>query len=246
MKKNIIIHIPHASLKTPEFFINKLTIDNKHFNKENIFISDYMVDKLIHSTIPNVIKFKYSRMFCDVERFLNDELESMSKFGMGVIYTKNSNQTNFITISSDYKNKIISNYYLPHHKKIDDITTKLLNKYNKCYFIDLHSYSDEFVLKLFNKSDNPDICIGFDNNYYDKQFIDYSINYFKNNGYSVKTNYPYSGTLIPNVILKNNDKRIKPIMIEINKRIYLDNNKIINKHKFNKLKNDINNYLNNI
>lgn len=54
-------------------------------------MSDYLVDRFILDSFNNIIKFKYSRMLCDVERYLDDAQEKMSKYGMGALYTKDSN-----------------------------------------------------------------------------------------------------------------------------------------------------------
>ena len=35
-------------------------------------------------------------MFCDVEKYLDDSKEVMSKYGMGAVYTKDSNGKEFI------------------------------------------------------------------------------------------------------------------------------------------------------
>ena len=56
-------------------------------------------------------------------------------------------------------------------------------------------------------------------------------------GRKVLCNKPYSGTIIPNKYFNKNDARIKSIMIEINKRTYLNNN-----NDFLKLKRCINDY----
>ena len=41
-------------------------------------------------------------------------------------------------------------------------------------------------------------------------------------GYTYKINYPYKGSLVPNIIYKGKLKgRVISIMLEINKRIYL-------------------------
>ena len=198
MKENIIIHIPHISLKFPRIFYNYLLISKKDLEEENKFISDYLVDKFIPKHCKNIIKFKYSRLFCDVERFKNDDLEAMSKYGMGVIYEKTYQGIKFKNIDNDYKEKVISKYYDSHHKLIDDKVTEILSKYDKCYIIDLHSFSDKFVKEVLKLDNNPDICIGYDKDYSNQEIVNKTIQHFKKYGYSVKTNYPYSGSLIPN------------------------------------------------
>ena len=211
----ILVHIPHSSLKVTKTFKNKLLISNEEFNNENMFLCDYEIDKYVPRWF-NTVKFKYSRMMCDVERYRDNNAEEMAKYGMGYIYTYTSSKKKILDIDEKHV-KYIDKIDEKHHKKIDNKTSKLLDKYNECILIDLHSYSDELVLKLFNKRDNPDICIGI-NKYYDKKLLNYTVEYFKKYNYSAKINYPYSGSLIPNRYI--DDKRVKSIMIEVNKRIY--------------------------
>ena len=210
-----IIHIPHASLEVPNSFKKRLIIDNKNFIKENIFISDYRIDEFIPKEFPNIIKFNYSRLFCDVERYLDDSKEEMAKYGMGAIYNKDSNGNEFIKLDDKYKQYVVNNYYKKHHQKLNLMVEKLLKKYNECFIIDLHSFSDEFVYKMFNKKNNPDICIGINKSNYDVDLLEKTINHFSNCGYSVMINYPYSGSII-----SNKYPTVKSIMIEVNKRVY--------------------------
>lgn len=212
-----IIHIPHASLEVPKTFIcEELTISYSDFQRENIFISDYLVDKFVSSEFTNVVKFKYSRMYCDVERYLDDSKEEMSKYGMGVLYTKDSNGKEFVNRGATKKWAIDS--YREHHDKLDNMVSDILKKKGECFIIDLHSFSDEFVYKMFNKKNNPDICIGINKNNYNKKILVETISHFKKYGYTVKINYPYSGSIIPNRF-----PEVNSMMIEINKRVYLSN-----------------------
>ena len=196
-----------------------------------------MTDKLIPSRCHKLI-FKYSRLFCDVEKFKDDSKEIMSKKGMGVIYTNDCN--NVITIpNKKYKKKIIKSYYDKHHNKLNKMVTEIIKKHHKCIIVDFHSYSDEVVEKLFNSKNNPDICIGIDNIYTDKKLSNFTMNHFKKYGYSVEINQPYSGTIIPNKYFNKKEEALSSIMIEINKRIYLNS-----KEDFYKLKNCIEDYYN--
>jgi N-formylglutamate amidohydrolase len=236
---HILFHIPHASLKIPNAFWKMCLKDKEYIKKTNIFLSDYMLEKLVPER-SNKLVFKYSRLFCDVERYKDDSKEIMFKKGMGVIYTNDCYDT--ITIlTKSYKNKIIKKYYDKYHNKLDKTVTKILNKYNKCTIIDFHSYSDEMVKHLFNVTDTPDICIGTDDFFTNKELVDYTVDHFKKYGYSVKINYPYSGTIIPNKYFNKKDKRINSIMIEINKGVYL-NSQI----KFYKMKKCIEEYYQNL
>ena len=235
----ILFHVPHSSLKIPKQYWNICIKDKKYIETTNKFLSDYLTDKLIPNKC-NKIVFKYSRLFCDVEKFKDDSKEIMSKKGMGVIYTNDCD--NIITIpNKKYKRKVLKSYYFKHHNKLDKMVTNLLKKHNKCIIVDFHSFSDELTKKLFNINDNSDICIGIDTTYTDEKLINFTISHFKKYGYSVEINKPYSGTIIPNKYFHKQEKRLSSIMLEINKRIYLKN-----KTAFDKFKQCIEDYYNKI
>ena len=242
MKDNILIHIPHSSLDCPNIFYERILIDKKKINDENIFVSDYLIDKFVPFDCNNVIKFDFSRLFCDVERFKDDSLEPMSKFGMGVIYEKDHNGKKIIRLDDNYRDLVIGRYYDTYHKLLDDTVSDILRFNDKCYIIDLHSFSDSFVKCVLGLDNNPDICIGYDEEFCDLKLLDMTIFHFKDYGYSVNVNYPYSGSLVPNKYYYVKDFRVCSIMIEINKRIYLDDNLFMNDDKYIKLKNCMDEY----
>lgn len=217
MKKYVLIHIPHSSLYIPDDYKNKSLLSLSELEQENLFMCDYRVDELIDDKSQAII-FPYSRIFCDVERF-KDENEIMNKFGMGYIYTKTS-QGQLMFNPNDEQKRIITDVYDKHHKRLDETVTNILSVYQKCIIIDLHSYSTELVSRLFNYEQVPDICIGIEENYYSKELTDYFVKYFMDNGYSVKINYPYQGSLVPNKYYGIKNSKIVSIMIEINKRVY--------------------------
>lgn len=167
--------------------------------------------------------FKYSRLFCDVEKFKDNSKEIMTKKGMGVIYTKDYNDV-VITIPKKYHNtNVIKSFYNKHHNKLNKRVTEIIKKHNKCIIVDFHGYSDTIIKKIFNASDSPDICIDTNSFYTDDILINLTIDHFKKYGYSIEINKPYSGTIIPNKYLNKKDQNLQSIMLEINKRCYLNN-----------------------
>lgn len=236
MRKNAIIHVPHASLNLPHIFYDKLLLDKDYIDRENIYISDYLVDKFIPEHYENVIRFNYSRLFCDVERFKEDKLEKMAKIGMGCIYEKDSNGNSFITVNDQYRNTVISNYYDKHHQLLRDLTEKMIKLYDRCYIVDLHSFSDDFVFKIFGVDNCPDICIGYQKEFRNEELLKLTIYHFKKYHYKVGINYPYKGSMVPDKYYHTKDSRVNSIMIELNKRIYLDKNEKLNASKYNRLK----------
>jgi len=236
---HILFHIPHSSLKIPKQFWKIAIKDREYIKKSNIFLSDYLTDKLVPSKSHKLV-FKYSRLFCDVEKFRDDSKEMMSQKGMGVIYTNDCDVT-IATPNKKYKGKVLKSYYNKHHNKLDKLVTNLLNKNNSCIIIDLHSFSDEMTNKLFAIKENPDICIGIDNYFTNDKLMKLTIKHFKKYGYSVDINKPYSGTMIPSKYINKKENRLVSIMLEINKKVYLSDKK-----NFNKLKECIDDYYNKI
>lgn len=221
MEKYILIHIPHSSLYIPRIYKKISLVSEEELEKENIFMCDNKIDELIDNKEQSLI-FNYSRLYCDVERF-RDDSEIMNKYGMGYIYTKTSTGKKIFDSPSLSHKKEIDLIYENHHKKLDDYVTRILNKYNKCIIIDMHSYSDHQVANLFNYQNTPDICLGTEEAYYNQELIDTIKEYFENYGYSVMLNYPYSGSIIPNKYFNKTNTNIVSIMIELNKKIYIDN-----------------------
>lgn len=225
MKRNVLFHIPHSSLYIPEEYKRETLLTEEELEKENLFMCDYRVDELLEDK-ENAIIFPYSRLYCDVERF-RDESETMNQYGMGYIYTKTSTGDEMFKPSLEHKEKI-NKIYDEHHKKLDEKVSEILNVHGSCIIIDLHSYSSELVYRLFQYENLPDICIGVEPLYYSEELTEHLVNYFKKHGYSVKLNYPYQGSIIPNKFY-GKEENIVSIMIEINKRIYEDEPKVFKK-----------------
>lgn len=237
MSDKLLIHIPHASLELPDIFWDNVINDRKRIEEENLFMTDYLLDMFVPESRVQIIKFGYSRLFCDVERFADDNQEEMAKFGMGVIYTSFEDGSTFKKYDGRYKELVFQKYYNVHHKQLDDIVSQIVECHQECYILDLHSFSDDFVREVLQKEDNPDICLGIDEGFYDEELLNITKYYFESKGYSIRINYPYGGSIVPNKFFNDIGKKVvKSMMVEINKRIYLDNNRDINEKKVKYLK----------
>ena len=218
----MILHIPHSSLKIPKLAKKSYLINSAKIKELKIFFCDLFTNDL-YNCGKKVIA-KYSRLFVDMERFEDDEQEPMSKLGMGMIYTHSHNGEEISKPTQKHINKAKVVYH-KHHSKLDAMVQNELSKYNKCLIVDCHSFSDKLAESIFKAKEFPDVCIGYDNDFKDEEITNLIVQYFKNLGYSVKENYPYSGSMVANVAYKAKDTRVKSVMIEINKRVYLNGNK---------------------
>ena len=101
----ILMHMPHVSLKVPKHFYKGLTIPRNLFHKYNLEMTDLGIDELFKDYKYKKVIPKYSRLYCDVERFKDDDKEIMSKYGEGVIYTHLYDGTLFHEHNNKYKKR---------------------------------------------------------------------------------------------------------------------------------------------
>lgn len=233
----MLLHIPHSSLYIPKEYLCDYKIDINQLEEYNIFMSDIYTDELFECCDYDVIKFEYSRLFCDVEKFFNPDLEVMYQYGMGPIYTKVYDGTIIRDSKQMVSKEYIKSIYERHHNKLDEYTKEVLETNESLLIIDCHSFSDKMTNTIFGTKDNPDICIGVDKRFYNQSIVDYFVNAFKEYGYSVQINTPYSGSIIPNRMYHSTEnKKVASIMIEINKRLYLCGSLKTKTNNFNTLK----------
>ena len=232
----ILLHIPHSSKVIPDCFWNNTCQSGEIINKFVNDITDIDTDILFSNNKYEKIVFPYSRIFCDVEKFDNDKLEPMSKFGMGVIYSKTNYGLCFRNYDKDYCDMVLTKYYHPYHKALNYKVENLLKENDHVVLVDCHSFSKNIIMIKENQKNLPEICIGF-NGTKDK-LSKYCIQFFKNLGYKVKSNYPYSGTIIPSRFINKQNPKLKSVMVEINKELYKKNST-----SFYKLQQDINDLL---
>ena len=225
MNSNIIINIPHSSTYIPEPFLEGVAINKEELQQEVELLTDLYTDDLFANKDCNIIRADISRIVCDMERFRDDSKEQMSNVGMGVIYTQTSKGKKLIEFDSEYRNTILKEYYDSYYNKFEELTSSILNRYGRCIIIDGHSFSVELLKRLgIPYKNSPDICIGFDDEFCDSDILNILKQHFEKNGLAVALNYPYVGSIVPNRYYNKKDSRVKSLMIEVNKSIYLDDN----------------------
>lgn len=93
-------------------------------------------------------------MYCDVERFSEDENEPMSKYGQGLLYTHMFDGTLFHRSAFQYKERVLD-YYHNHHKVLNRLSSNVLKNNEKLLILDCHSFKDSVAAYLVN----PDILL---------------------------------------------------------------------------------------
>jgi len=222
----IIMHIPHSSRIIPARVRPQFIIDDAVLNEELDILTDHYTDELFTIDSPSVVnlKFPVSRFVVDPERFDDDSQEPMYKQGQGVIYTKRTNLEPLRKpISESQRTALLDQYYRPHHQQLDAYVNEALSVHGKALIIDGHSFpSNPLAVDLNQTGLRPDICLGTDSFHTPQSLIDECAVIFRDAGFSVEVNSPYTGTMVP-LKYYGIDERVSSILIEVNRRVYLKN-----------------------
>lgn len=230
--ENILLHVPHSSTAFPEGC--KFTWED--LDEEEKLLIDYYTDELFKPCdqtewIKSAV-FPYCRLFCDVERLAKDPLEHK---GLGISYRRTVDREDLPWEERSFSTlKEAFHYYADFHayvsKKIVDMTIM-----NQILLIDCHSFSNRPNLLCSNPPD-IDICIGYndDDTCPGKVVIGNIVQHFKSKGYKVGINNPFSNSKTFSVPV-----RYHSVMIEVNKRVYLDELTLEKTENFNKLQYEI-------
>ena len=198
--ENIVLNIPHAGIKG----LGHIRCDNKvnlisevrrwtDWYTDLVFIPEKKMDRVKH------IMAEYSRYVVDVERLLNDPL---AEEGKGIIYTKYDGQHRYV--DEEERTKLMAYFY-----DYMDRLKSMLSEHS--LLIDCHSFPSDMS--------DVDICIGYNEDWSKPTdfVIDLVVESFKQQGYKVGINTPYSNAIAPETGYTYNS-----IMIELNKRVYLN------------------------
>lgn len=204
-KRNIVLNIPHASINgvfDPQYGgwpCNQYFVNNC-LNRLTDWYTDFLFLTLSKQKDVSTVVFPYSRFVCDAERLENDPLEEI---GQGIIYKKYGNfERN------------------PMDKKQIKRTMRLWKKHQKCLKKEIKSPNTVLIDCHSFPSDVHDcnICIGFNNDWsYNEKIVNGIAKIFKDRGYSVEFNKPYSNSISPKMPFPYTS-----VLIEVNKRVYMD------------------------
>lgn len=237
----LILHIPHSSVQIP--IRSGYLLNDSLINAEILKLTDWYTDDIFYSKEDICIITEFSRIFCDVERFSDDSQEEMAKFGMGVLYERTDDGEALRNITPALRDKLLKKFYWPHHDRLTREVEYQLKKFKRATIIDCHSFPEI----PFNCSENkdperPDINIGTDLFHTPDELVGLTERFFRGFGLKVFIDKPYKGSIVPTKFyLKNSN--VNSIMIEINRKLYIEepsNNKSIN---YIEVKNIINKYL---
>ncbi len=222
MPRFLLWHIPHDGWKFPVKLLSSVCIPRESFEVYHEKMRDTDVQRLIpgrYAYQSAMEHFDISRLLCDVERFIGSE-EVMEQYGMGFCYERAFDGTRIKDVSEALKERTLR-YYNEHHRRMNE----KCESHPGVLLFDIHSYSDEIVPRdfLLKGKSTPDICIGSDPRFTPLSLIQFARHRFEEAGFTIEQNYPYTGCYVPTSAVSGKSDCIS-IMLEFNKRTYLDAN----------------------
>lgn len=221
----VVLHIPHSSRHVPADERYAIRLDDAALNSELLRMTDAYTDELFPLTPVEAgrVIFPLSRLVCDVERFPSDENEPMAARGMGVIYTRTS-MRDVLRAQPDASDRqiLMDRWYWPHHSILERLASDVAARSGICLIVDCHSFpSVALPYELDQIADRADICIGTDPFHTPSLVRDVILAAVEEEGYSVAVDAPFVGALVP-LSYYGRDRRILSVMIEVNRRLYMD------------------------
>lgn len=206
---NIVLHIPHSKTLMP--------VDNGWDSRIDGYVdylTDWHTDRLFCRRDERIraVTFRYSRFYCDVERLENDPMEQV---GQGIIYERYGDAERDMSKTSMSH---LMEIYRMHHRDLAKAITE------GTILIDCHSFPADVS--------DVEICIGFNEDWSkpSKELLATVVNVFGRNGYSVGINTPYSNSMAP-----KKEFDYQSLMIEVNKKVYLDEGNRLKTEEFMRL-----------
>lgn len=222
----VVLNIPHSSTVIPAHVRESLQrLSEDDLTHEILLMTDHYTDELFDYQFDAVrrIMFPVSRLVLDPERFVDDTIEPMAEKGMGLVYMKTSDgrplrQPGFIPT----KTELIEEFYRPHHKELNTIVAESLRAYHSCLILDCHSFPlKPLPYESHSENPRPEICLGTDPFHTPEWLAGEAERVFQAEGFQVALNYPFTGTMMPNVFYKQ-DRSVHSLMIEVRRSLYMN------------------------
>ncbi len=182
--------------------------------------TDWFTDELFVSEVSGVtvVKAKMSRFECDVER-LEGESERLCRF---VRECGDEDTKDWVLRNAMYRNMYLADWFRYRAEILDAASEDVT------LIVDCHSFPSDIAPDV-------DVCLGFneDASRPSQQTIELVARIFREEGYSVAFNRPYANALAPAGYIGHS------LMIEVNKRTYMDEQSLKKNAGFDRLKNAI-------
>ena len=203
-------------------------------------MTDHLTDRLFVAPGSCRVESSVSRLVVDPERFPTDEDEPMSRIGMGAIYEVGHDLRRIrAKLHAEQRTALLNSWYVPHHERLEGVVSAALRQHNSVMIVDCHSFASRpLPYEPDQSSDRPEICIGTDP-FHTPPFVTTSlVESFKDAGYSVHVDRPYSGAIVPGRYYRR-EARVRSVMIEVRRDLYCDESTGVAISGFGRVRDDI-------
>ena len=246
-KSPLLIMTPHSGRNYDKNFLKYISLDINELRSTE----DFFIDQLFSPVLKNFsfLNATFPRIFVDANRSpLEIDSTMWEENNLEALFDNKSNKVlNGIGVFAKYNligkylytSKLpfseakwrLLNFYFPYHKKIKEIIEKTKRNHENMLALDCHSMSSDLV------NEKIDIVISnCDNQSSSVELLKLVKKCFINFNYNTQLNDPFKGGFITKNY-GNPRKNIHFIQIEVNKKLYMDEQSLnLRKNSFTRLK----------
>lgn len=220
-----VLHVPHSARSVPPDVCASLLLSDAELERELLLMTDAYTDEIFHlgGDVAESVRFPWSRLVVDPERFVDDEQEPMTARGMGVVYTRTSHGAVLRDSPTPAeRSALVKRFYEPHHDRLAAAVDAALQHHGSCLVVDCHSFaSHPLPCDLDQDPDRPEVCLGTDPSHTPGWLVDLAGDRFRLADLDVAVDRPFSGALVPGRFYRT-DTRVLALMVELNRGLYMD------------------------
>ena len=249
LTSGVVFALPHSGRDYGVSFLNQSILDKISIRSSEDAFLDQLIDGIENYGAPKIIA-NAPRAFIDLNRS-KDELDPALisgiknnirspriSSGLGVIPRVVSHGKEIYRgkLSLEQAQSRIEYYWKPYHKDLANLLKRAQSIYGQSLLIDIHSMPHEAVSTQSSFIRAPEIIVGdrFGMSS-DPEFTNLIVSILKQHGFTVAKNTPFAGAFIT----KHHGKikeRTHAIQLEIDRSLYMDEERISPNSGFEKLK----------
>ena len=249
LTSGVVFALPHSGRDYGVSFLNQSILDKISIRSSEDAFLDQLIDGIEKYGAPKIIA-NAPRAFIDLNRS-TDELDPALisgiknnirnpriSSGLGVIPRVVSHGKEIYRgkLSLEQAQSRIEYYWKPYHKDLSNLLKRAQSIYGQSLLIDMHSMPHEAVSTQSSFIKAPEIVVGdrFGMSS-DPEFTNLIVSILKHHGFRVAKNTPFAGAFIT----KHHGKikeRTHAIQLEIDRSLYMDEERISPNSGFEKLK----------
>ena len=249
LTSGVVFALPHSGRDYGVSFLNQSILDQLSIRSSEDAFLDQLIDGIEKYGAPKIIA-NAPRAFIDLNRS-TDELDPALisgikdntrnpriSSGLGVIPRVVSHGKEIYRgkLSFEQAQSRIKNYWKPYHTDLSNLLQRSQSVFGQSLLIDIHSMPHEAVSTQSSFIKPPEIVVGdrFGMSS-DPEFTNLVISILKQHEFRVAKNTPFAGAFITKHHGKVK-KRIHALQLEIDRSLYMDEEKISPNSEFEELK----------